>query len=88
MSKEIEAGDWIDTKNYGEAVCTYVYKDYVQLRYKATRNSDKKEIWVENAESKENVKFVRPTDEIAQYVLTLEGAYGESQKKIPVKPKM
>lgn len=88
MSKEIEAGDWIDTENYGEAVCTKVYKDYVQLRYQAIRNSDKKEIWVENAESKENVKFLRPTDDIAQYVLTLEGAYGETQKKTTGRPKM
>ena len=86
--KEIEAGDWINTKNYGEAVCTHVYDDYVQLRYQAIRISDKREIRVENGESKKNVEFLRPTDDVAQYVLTLDGAYGEIQKKSTGKPKV
>ena len=81
QSREIKTGDWIHSKNYGDAVCIGVEDEFIRLRYHAMRNSDKKEIWVENSEHKDYVKFLKLTDETAQYVLTLKGPYGEGVTK-------
>jgi len=81
QNREIKIGDWIHSKNYGDAVCIGVENEFIQFRYHAIRNSDKKEIWVENGEHKDYVKFLKPTDETAHYVLTLKGPYGEGETK-------
>lgn len=80
MSEKIKIGDWVNSVNFGEAVCTGIEDEYIQLRYCATRLIDNKEIWVENSDTKDNVIFLKETDETAQYVLTLNGAYGEKNK--------
>ena len=78
-NKEIKPGEWINSDNYGESVCTEVEGEWIKLRYEAIRNSDGKAIWLGNAEHKNHVAFLREQDDVSQYVLTLKGPYGENR---------
>lgn len=77
MSQKINIGDWIETKSFGESVCIGIENEHIQLRYPATRKVDNKELWVANGERINDVQFLREKDKVSEYVLTLEGPYGE-----------
>lgn len=88
---KIEPGCWIETR-FGRAVCVEVIEgcqiegefgqkveidSWVSFRYRATRCSDKKEIWVFNGEPLGAVRFRGKPTRFTARILTLTGPYGE-----------
>jgi hypothetical protein len=62
---------------WGRAVCTEVHDRWIAFRYRATRFSDQKEIWVANGDDIPNVTFLRKPTRFTARILLLRGPYGE-----------
>ena len=80
MKTKLVPGCYVDTERFGEAVCIELTSWGIHVRYKATRCSDNKTIWVENGVRNGYYRAIRPPDEESMRVLKLEGPYGEDKE--------
>lgn len=82
----IEVGSWVNTR-FGKAVCVAISdregeERLIQYRYRATRQSDGKEIWPMNGDSthvKPRVTFMAPATTFTKRICKLQGLYGEGE---------
>ena len=87
MDSRISPGAWVNTR-FGEAVVTQVDEPWVYYRYHAVKYTvdTTREIWVSHGDNGADLRFLRAADDVAAYVLTLEGPYGEGIPLPPVPP--
>lgn len=80
MKTKLIPGCYVDTEQFGEAVCTEVLNWGIHIRYEAVRCSDEKTIWVANGVYNGYYRAIRPPDEASLAVLKLKGPYGEDKE--------
>ena len=83
----LEVGCYVETERWGEAVVTEISEHCISIRYEAHRclydeggkviGYEDKTIWVANGENPWECSFLRPSDDVSEHVLTLNGPYGE-----------
>ena len=76
-ARKIYAGCYVDTAQFGEAVCIENIGNWIRIRYEAVRCADMKKLWVENSVIASNCTYLRKADKASRAVLKLKGPYGE-----------
>jgi len=80
VKAKLKPGCYVDTEQFGEAICTELTSWGIHIRYEAKRCSDQKTIWVANGVRQGYYRAIRPPDDVSLAVLKLKGPYGEDDE--------